>query len=189
MCPPLKITIRRCGPPLKITIRRYGPPLIRRCGPPLKITIRRCSPPLKITIRRCGPPLKITIRRCSPPLKITIGGVAHLCKGESLSPGPSRQIFDMDTYSPIVATDETLYLGITEVFPYQVKDPVARRSYPITFPFSAMVPQIYSQVSGSPDWLCAGHLTNFLIIQLQEFVCQCTSYADQLDLRCVCVCV
>ena len=94
----------------------------------------------------------------------------------------------MDTYSPLVVTTEPEYLGVTEVFPYQAKDPVTKQSCPVTFPFSVMVPQVYSQVSGSPDWSCACHLTN-CCLQLQEFVCQCTSYADQLDLRCVCVCV
>ncbi|KAL5471414.1 hypothetical protein EMCRGX_G029530 [Ephydatia muelleri] len=73
-----------------------------------------------------------------------------------------KQIFDMDTYSPLVVTTEPEYLGVTEVFPYQAKDPVTKQSCPVTFPFSVMVPQVYSQ--------------------LQEFVCQCTSYADQLDL-------
>ena len=61
----------------------------------------------------------------------------------------------MDTYSPIVVTTESEYAGVTEVFPCQAKSPVTKQSYPVTFPFSAMVPQVYSQVSGSPD---SGHM-------------------------------
>lgn len=74
----------------------------------------------------------------------------------------SSELFESDDYTPITVTTKEQYLGVVEIFPYKNSD-LAAAPYPKSFPFSSMVYQVFNQ--------------------LKQFVMNCTSFADRLDLR------
>ena len=56
-----------------------------------------------------------------------------------------REIFDEDNYHPITVENGQEYHEITQVFPYQ-DAALEAAAFPKQFPFSLMVPKVYSQV-------------------------------------------
>ncbi|XP_043207003.1 exocyst complex component 6B-like [Amphibalanus amphitrite] len=75
--------------------------------------------------------------------------------------GVFREIFDQDNYHPIEVDSPQEYEQITRVFPYTDAE-LARQPFPKTFPFSLMVPKVFSQV--------------------KEFIHSCLRFAEDLDL-------
>ena len=73
-----------------------------------------------------------------------------------------RELFESDDYTPIQVSTDEQFRGLLEVFPYD--DPELEAApFPKSFPFSPMVYQVF--------------------YQLKQFVVNCTSFADKLNLR------
>lgn len=76
----------------------------------------------------------------------------------------NSELFISDDYTPIMVKTDEQFKGVLEIFPYGDAE-LAAAPYPKSFPFSSMVYQIF--------------------VQLRQFVINCTSFADKLNLRCV----
>ncbi|XP_037089279.1 exocyst complex component 6B-like isoform X2 [Pollicipes pollicipes] len=72
-----------------------------------------------------------------------------------------REIFDSDNYHPVQVDSEQEYEQITLVFPY-ANAQLEKAPFPKAFPFSLMVPKVYSQV--------------------KEFIHSCLRFSEDLDL-------
>ncbi|XP_037075604.1 LOW QUALITY PROTEIN: exocyst complex component 6B-like [Pollicipes pollicipes] len=72
-----------------------------------------------------------------------------------------RDIFERDNYHPVQVDSEQEYEQITQVFPY-VSEQLEKAPFPRRFPFSLMVPKVYSQV--------------------KEFIHSCLRFSEGLNL-------
>jgi len=72
-----------------------------------------------------------------------------------------RDIFDADNYHPIQVTSINEYQDITNSFPYNSLN-LENAPFPKQFPFSAMVPRVYTEV--------------------QEFIISCLQFSEDLQL-------
>lgn len=72
-----------------------------------------------------------------------------------------RDIFKEDNYHPILVKSPDEYSAITDTFPYK-DDELEKLSFPKLFPFSSMVPNVYSQV--------------------QEYILACLKFSKDLNL-------
>eukprot|EP00092_Neocalanus_flemingeri_P025084 GFUD01027200.1.p1 GENE.GFUD01027200.1~~GFUD01027200.1.p1 ORF type:complete len:858 (+),score=246.74 GFUD01027200.1:120-2693(+) len=75
--------------------------------------------------------------------------------------GQFRDIFEADNYHPIQVTSINEYKDITNSFPYD-NSALEGSSFPKQFPFSAMVPRVYTEV--------------------QEFIISCLQFSEDLQL-------
>jgi len=75
--------------------------------------------------------------------------------------GQFRDIFEADNYHPIQVTSINEYQDITNSFPYE-NFTLESASFPKQFPFSAMVPRVYTEV--------------------QEFIISCLQFSEDLQL-------
>lgn len=75
--------------------------------------------------------------------------------------GQFRDIFEADNYHPIQVTSINEYQDITNSFPYD-NSALESSSFPKQFPFSAMVPRVYTEV--------------------QEFIISCLQFSEDLQL-------
>ena len=72
-----------------------------------------------------------------------------------------RDIFEADNYHPIEVTSLLEYQDITSTFPYE-NSSLESAAFPKQFPFSAMVPRVYTEV--------------------QEFIISCLQFSEDLQL-------
>lgn len=72
-----------------------------------------------------------------------------------------RDIFDADNYHPVQVNSLLEYRDITESFPYD-NSALENSPFPKQFPFSAMVPRVYTEV--------------------QEFIISCLQFSEDLQL-------
>jgi len=75
--------------------------------------------------------------------------------------GQFRDIFEADNYHPIQVTSINEYQDITNSFPYE-NFSLETANFPKQFPFSAMVPRVYTEV--------------------QEFIISCLQFSEDLQL-------
>jgi len=75
--------------------------------------------------------------------------------------GQFRDIFEADNYHPIQVTSINEYKDITNSFPYD-NSALEGSAFPKQFPFSAMVPRVYTEV--------------------QEFIISCLQFSEDLQL-------
>jgi len=75
--------------------------------------------------------------------------------------GQFRDIFEADNYHPIQVTSINEYQDITNSFPYE-NFSLETATFPKQFPFSAMVPRVYTEV--------------------QEFIISCLQFSEDLQL-------
>jgi len=75
--------------------------------------------------------------------------------------GRFREIFDADNYHPIQVTTNVEYTDITGSFPYDCTS-LESSPFPKQFPFSAMVPRVYTEV--------------------REFIISCLQFSEDLQL-------
>merc|ERR550517_1582891 len=75
--------------------------------------------------------------------------------------GQFRDIFDQDNYHPIAVSSSLEWRDVTASFPYESPS-IEASPFPKQFPFSAMVPRVYTEV--------------------QEFIISCLQFSEDLQL-------